>query len=934
MARLENFRYNERYMSEGLQELTAEISPDAQRNAIVGIADVRRQTQTLSAELDSLTKDPTYIEVPEPLRNIYDEQYRLVTRVMQGTADLDLVRRKSQTENISTQLANAEQFRDTAPRLAAFHFAKLASLQQASGADYAESLSQAKRCLDASKKLGIPRETPADFLPDAYILGIAKNASKGAAIPPPQIMAQAIQLDPSLLKDYALVLSESQRGQFLTSFPEDKRAQISLQLDRAVSEVLNRKHITASADVEQRDAVKDRMQEIFVRALSALKSSSSQKSSNGRGIGDRWTAKQITETIVNLGGEDSIRFIKNIAELAVREVKDLNKDLKKKPSSERKQTLQPSISFNARVLDTLISVDVGRGGVLAMRYLEMSVLPDRLFSFFAQKLIAKKYFTKNLSSFLSDSGNIPVIKKIMAKYGPQFNTIVDTIAQTSGYGDDHKLVSREAELFEALADLNTLTPRIFSRYRSLSLQERKAFAERIRILKPRFFRNTPIKGILNKSDQDILAEMVYMAYKPMQMSFKQVENLIEKVDDHTGDLSKYTFPEDGYPITLERSVKYVLKDQQRVDLSTIRRYRSLLLPITVSEHDREKLSFAQAVKGVLQFPQAEKNGELDGCLDNNLRVLFQPFQAQSQVKEFLERYSEVSPNNAFQAESELAEIMGVYFRDNYTRILTEYLSSRPVELQQIIKLISNVNLRNAITERLEQFNEVFTWDEFDRVAKTSKRGFLHGFASSPPSSEAQSLTAKLLTQLIEHEHVEPIRKRLQSELSKFALSGTDSSPSYRGALKAYVSKNVGSFFAKAAAGICTSEDIPLFERPDHFHINIVENDEIVRANIQAYITQVDGKPSLVLRGFNPTADWIGKIDIEGFCEQILAIGRQFQRDNGLGGIYITEQGGWHALSNRTQIADWLIKRYEEGKAAIPLSLQVASSHNINAVYRV
>ena len=64
-----------------------------------------------------------------------------------------------------------------------------------------------------------------------------------------------------------------------------------------------------------------------------------------------------------------------------------------------------------------------------------------------------------------------------------------------------------------------------------------------------------------------------------------------------------------------------------------------------------------------------------------------------------------------------------------------------------------------------------------------------------------------------------------------------------------------------------------------------------------------------MRGFNPTADWVGKIYVESFCEQILAIGKQFQEANGLASVYITEQGGWHALSNREQVAQYLMGRY-------------------------
>ena len=34
-----------------------------------------------------------------------------------------------------------------------------------------------------------------------------------------------------------------------------------------------------------------------------------------------------------------------------------------------------------------------------------------------------------------------------------------------------------------------------------------------------------------------------------------------------------------------------------------------------------------------------------------------------------------------------------------------------------------------------------------------------------------------------------------------------------------------------------------------------------------------------------------------------------QEANGLASVYITEQGGWHALSNREQVAQYLMGRY-------------------------
>jgi hypothetical protein len=82
-----------------------------------------------------------------------------------------------------------------------------------------------------------------------------------------------------------------------------------------------------------------------------------------------------------------------------------------------------------------------------------------------------------------------------------------------------------------------------------------------------------------------------------------------------------------------------------------------------------------------------------------------------------------------------------------------------------------------------------------------------------------------------------------------------------------------------------------------------------------------------LRGFSPTADWVGTIDVESFCEQILAIGKQFQEANSLASVYITEQGGWHALSNREQVARYLTGRYINSSISrIPLIASCKQSY--------
>jgi hypothetical protein len=68
------------------------------------------------------------------------------------------------------------------------------------------------------------------------------------------------------------------------------------------------------------------------------------------------------------------------------------------------------------------------------------------------------------------------------------------------------------------------------------------------------------------------------------------------------------------------------------------------------------------------------------------------------------------------------------------------------------------------------------------------------------------------------------------------------------------------------------------------------------------------------------------LDLESIYEQILTIAKQFQEANGLGGIFFTEQGGWCALSNREQVAQYLMNRNINRRSGVHFSLQVASDH--------
>ena len=190
----------------------------------------------------------------------------------------------------------------------------------------------------------------------------------------------------------------------------------------------------------------------------------------------------------------------------------------------------------------------------------------------------------------------------------------------------------------------------------------------------------------------------------------------------------------------------------------------------------------------------------------------------------------------------------------------------------------------------------------------------------------------------------PLQRKIEKELKKFEekiVEGQEEendSPREEHDLMAYISKNKASFFAKASAGICTSNDIPLFARKDHFHLNVVQGGSKVVGNIQCYLIE-EGTPrkrkrSLVMRGFNPTMDFLKHADASAFAEQALMIGKIFVKDNGFAHLYITGQSSWHELSNRDQVGSYLKKRYLKEEKRRPIPLALTSSHGVEELWEV
>ena len=552
-----------------------------------------------------------------------------------------------------------------------------------------------------------------------------------------------------------------------------------------------------------------------------------------------------------------------------------------------------------RLLKTLCEIKDDNSYYLAFRLSAQKKIPEKIFSYVIKKLESKQYLPKETLKHLKPE-NIDFLKRLINEYPNQFSNTIDIVSKIENY----ELKENENDIFNALNDLKTLTPIIFDRYRKIQGKERMELVDKVNKLKSQFFQNKPIKDVLKKEDEEIINEMTYVSYKPIGMTFKRVAELISKIEDKTEDLKGYIFPENGYDFDLLKDQIYTLKTSENINFKRINELKTLFS----KEYPRNEKDTESARNCLLKIAKAGtdlNNEEISSilslvCNDENIRL-------------FRENYKNVDKSNTYHFLNELYENIGIYFKDSYSNYLHKFLNENTEIFGQIKNILKQEKRQNVIKQKLGK--------------EQSKQIELNDF-------EKDDGIVGILSTFISSKILQKIRFDIKKEIKKFERTEGDKSKiEYRKKTKAYISKNVGSFFAKASAGICTAEDISLFNRKDHFHINIVEEEQFVRANIQANIIKIKGKESLLLRGINPNTDFLKDIDIQSFCEEVFEIARKFQKDNNLKNVYITEQGGWHSLSNRQQIYNFL-KKYLNKKNEKRFKFNVSGRNTIDRIYMV
>ena len=561
---------------------------------------------------------------------------------------------------------------------------------------------------------------------------------------------------------------------------------------------------------------------------------------------------------------------------------------------------------SARILSALAQEDIARGGAVTAKVLANPKLAPRRFAYLARVLIHEGYFPESLERLLvyrnkkEFKKRIAFVQQLLAKYPEQASTVFETLEKLD-LDPVNEDVARD--VFSGLNDLGAIPPAIFARYREIQdTEERKAFALRMKKLQSSFFLNKNISALVSEDEQHILNEMIYMAYKPVNMSYSNFLSLLEKIEDRTEDIAPY-LPDDyaGEEILLKK-VQHVLREGKHTDHNLMNKLNIVLQQLSKdsikNETDNMK-AFSLALKKVAR-------GGHD-ISDAQLGLLLSP----------LGKPDVDLKNNTYHGLSALAEHFGIYAQDHLTEALKKLIQSDETT-EQAFKAI----LVNGKKYKVRRNNLINTHKIETKNIKSSEQD----------EDYAYELIACAILNIAQKRLLQPINRELKKYESVEVNEGANRN------LKAYLSKNVGSFFAKAAAGICTAADTWLWNQKNHFHLNMVENDERVRMNVQCYIIDDPKNPdkkSLVLRGFNPTQEFLKSgVSPHSLVQAVFDVARRFAKRNNMQNIYITPQGTWHALTNRNAEIFPVLKKYLRYENKVKHKMRVASSHTVHELYIV
>ncbi len=521
------------------------------------------------------------------------------------------------------------------------------------------------------------------------------------------------------------------------------------------------------------------------------------------------------------------------------------------------------------------------------------------------------------------------IKKLINKYPRSASDAIAIIADSKEEkekNEDEKLdiIKDQKDIFDILDRLGNITPFIFDKFRKLNSDEREDYIKKINEAKKEIFKNKPIN--LEKNS-DEMAELIYLAYEPVGMDYSEVKEYLSELTDNTDHLKDYKFPEDGYDIEINNLTEKILKKEEQLDFENINGiFEAINNSVQKKEdgqegNDREiSIVLGNIAKAAPSLKDSDFSGVLGLIKDENLSSFAE------------KRFSKYDLNGVYNYLSEAKKIIETVFKNNAENSVREFLKQNP-ENAAIIKSALENHQKPFLKSLGGKFKD-------SRICSDD-------YWNNLDVDKASNLLAVFANKKIAAGFIKRIDKELNKIEDKEKISQTSRKKKEKVKMKAYISKNVASFFAKASTGICTEGDVNLFNRKDHFHINLVEKqeneDEIMRGNVQAYIIdEENGEKSLLLRGVNPCSDFLYEVDVGSLCDEIIKIGKRFAKDNNFKEVYLSEQRGYLpkeerfinyiSLSDRKRVYEYLEKEYLKEEKKKNLEFEIVDRVKVSHVY--
>lgn len=522
-------------------------------------------------------------------------------------------------------------------------------------------------------------------------------------------------------------------------------------------------------------------------------------------------------------------------------------------------------------------------------------------------------------------------RRLLSEQPRSFNNAVGALSKNKEIDISNDQI--QEQVFSVIRKIGNVSPMVLKCYINENDSIKKEeFLLKIKTIKEHFLLNEPVKDILSELGygNEVLAELITLAFPGTNL--KDVEGQLTQLDDRCEDLVGFSINKNGYIPTIKQQFKTaVLKDGEDINNILLDDLKEMF-PRSLSKQLRSEyknqleksLIFALRTRGAFNF------NELNKSIPAILSIMYD----EEPVQEFRKTSFDFSqPENVTTFLSRVTELLGIYFKDNFEGKLLETLEKNPELSKQLQSNISQQFI-NQTSKNMGKVNDNQEKSNFQNIINNLSNNIIN---KTPIDNQDM---AKLITFMLEHRILrgeKGLRTQIKKEYKKFNFITTDKStlvnetPQFKG----FVSKNIASFFAKTSAGICTAGDITLFNRKDHFHINMVNNETIV-GNIQGYTIEYEGKKALLFRGFNPSVAFVNPNNADMIAEGMVSLVNKFALENSISDVFIAEQTNWHSLTNRVGegILKYFQNNYIKPDREVKFTFPVTGNQNISKMYRI